>query len=350
MKLYKILIPVLILAGLLLAVLYVDEKKEEQTDIQLWKKDIDEIRYIPPTKPSDTEKLSKRKFSLHKKERGVKKNPFFYVSIEGAVQKHQYEAGYMVKNLFTDMTLRRTKVFEKVDVETQKKLGIDPSASASAELYYGGKKEESFLFGKENREKNGRLILHNLTLASLDNYIAEKFYDPVFGLREKTLVNTGEAKISKFTFQSDDLNVSFDVRTVDEKNVVRTYWSKFTTKKMLINPSSGSRLEGKIAALSYDLFPDEENGQGFEVIEALTKGKDAAPAKETAVLDFLFENGKKVQIKFFIKTDINGANYYPVIRKTDDFTESPAYMKENSLRELADTVKQIKDEPEWKQN
>lgn len=340
----KILIPVLIIAGLLLSVLYVDEKKEDQTDIQLWKKDIDEIRYIPSPKPSDTDKLSKRKFSLHKKDRGVKKNPFFYVSVEGASKMHQYEAGYMVKNLFTDMTLRKTKVFEKVDVDTQKKLGIDPSSSASAELYYSGKKEESFLFGKENREKNGRLILHNLTLASLDNYIAEKFYDPIFNLREKTLVNTGEAKISKFTFQSDDLNVSFDVRTVDEKNVVRTIWSKFTTKKMLVNPSSGSRLEGKIAALSYDLFPDEENGQGFEVIENLSKGK------ETASLDFVFENGKKLQIKIFIKTDINGANYYPVIKRTDDFTDSPAYMKENSLRELADTVKQIKDEPEWKQN
>ncbi|MCB1141068.1 MAG: hypothetical protein H7A24_02275 [Leptospiraceae bacterium] len=339
MKYIKFISPVAILLFLLYIFLYTDEKKDDTTEVNFWRYDFDELRYIPGKNDSD-EKFFNEKFEIKRIHKGLKSNPFFRIHKKDSGKDISYEAGHLSKNLFTDFSVLNTKTMAEADEEILKKFSINDH-SPRIELYNSGELGKILRIGSLNRDRSYRYLEAEGYLIGIPDYIISRFTGEESLLRQKQLLTIGDDLLLSLNYSGDMGNFQFVNVPNHERNPAKQVWLKAHKSRIRINPSSISNLDGIVKKLSYDIYPDDEKGEGQAVAENLVSDK------EIHTLEIHLVSGKKIRIRFFPPVMLNSVFYHPVLRTIDDWKESPAYINQSNVNTLLQAIKHIEDEPPW---
>jgi hypothetical protein len=321
---------------------FTDEKVEDSGEVNFWKIDIDEIRYYPPKEPSaEFEKFIQTSFTMRMKKKGLRTNPFFTVSEKNTESNLDiiYEAGYGVKNLFTDLSVIKTKTMTNETPELLEKFSISEVKSPKLELYESGKLLKTILIGKDN--KSTRFFSSEKFIISSNASVFDNLKNSTTYLREKQQVFTGESRMHNLEFISNS-SLKLENISAFDSTVSQQVWFKSQDKKKKVNPNSSTRMEGFINAISTGLFPDDKDGLGF------TKVNEFVSGEPISTLNITLANGTKYKIRFYPKTEIKGSGYYPILRSIEnELNESPAYIRELAYNNLVEILNTIRDEAEW---
>ncbi|MDX1959743.1 MAG: hypothetical protein SFU98_14300 [Leptospiraceae bacterium] len=321
---------------------FIDEREEDLSEVNFWKIEPDEIRYIPAEEPNDEFKDFRREtITMFRKSKGLKEQPVFTIRVKDDKGFESiFEAGYQVKNLFTELSVIKTKTMTNETPDLLGKFLINEKGSPKIELYSSDKLLKRMILGKE--DKSVRFFASEKFIISSASYVFNKLKKDGGVLREKQLIFAGEARMQKVEFVSKEVNLVLENRSANDMQVNQQVWLKTSNKKAKVNPNSSSRMDGSLKGLMVELYPDDKDGEGF------AKSLEETNKESNSELNITLANGVKYSIKFFDRVEKKGQFYYPIIKSIEkEFIESPAYLKENLFISLLETLKTIRDEPEW---
>jgi len=331
----KRLILVLFVFGLtLLVFLYTDLKKEESSDVNFWNYDFNEVKYTPPLEGFiDKDQYISHPFILKRYYTGLKSHPFFEVSgvdVDSKVE-YKYEGGYPVKNVFIDFSILKTRTMSQEDPNTLQKFSISEN-SPKIELGNDRVIEKTLLVGERTKDKSSRYVLTENFLIALQNYIIDKFTNKLSSLRHRQLLSIGDDSLI-------EIKVKGESNTYQFEDHGKGSWLKFKGKLEPVDTSLFSQLESSIKPLSYDLYPDDEIADGFAVATKLTSGVPAW------TFEFKTDQNQITTLLIYESIQFKGTHYKPVVRKVNQWTESPAYIKEDIFLHILQLTKEIYDQP-----
>ena len=323
---------------ILMVFLFLEPKQDDSVDITFWTYEFDVLKYSPP-KDDYPEKdvFLKNPIKIFRQQSGLKTNPFFIVSGIDPSSKleYNYEGGYPSKNLFTELSNLKTKTMAKEDLSLLKKFNLLES-SPKIELGDESTTEKILLIGEKTKDKSARYVTTEDFLITIPNYIIDKFTNNLQYLRHRQLLSIGEDTYLLIKGSFENTIFEFENHGKNEKKNNQEVWFQFRGKLEEINPNIFSKLDGQLKSISYDLYPDEELADGFAVANQLTS---TPPVLQ---LEILTEKKRKVRIQFYESIQFKDIHYTPVKRSIDGWTESPAYIKNETTLLLLQILKEIK--------
>ncbi|HMV45937.1 MAG TPA: DUF4340 domain-containing protein, partial [Leptospiraceae bacterium] len=294
----KILMVAIAFIVLAFVFFYSEERHEEGlTEIAYWKIEPDEIRYYPPKDHSEFSNFIKSELTFKRIKTGLKSSPYF--TVEGIDPESKkpflYEAGYNVKNLFTEMSVLNVKSINPANPDLLKKFQISEQSSPALEIYLSSKPQKKIYLGEQSNDKNYRYILSDKEVLTTIGHVFQKFSQSPFDLRDRQYLHFGEFELARMIFQSEGVRITIENLPETKNGTQMSRWFKTTSGKNKMDPSQGSQLFSLLQAFKADLYPDEIEGEGFLVAKELT-------ATETfANLQLILTNGMHYKIKLFPK-------------------------------------------------
>jgi hypothetical protein len=331
----KRLLLILSIFGLtLLVFIYTDSKKEESADVNFWNYDFSEVKYTPPLDGfADKDQYIPNPFILKRYSTGLKSHPFFEVSgvdVNSNIE-YKYEGGYPVKNVFIDYSILKTRTLSQEDPSMLPKFSISAN-SPKIELGNDGVYEKTLLIGERTNDKSSRYVLTENFLISLQNYVIDKFTNKLSSLRHRQLLSIGDDSLI-------EIKVKGEGNTYQFEDHGKGSWLKFKGKLEPVDTTLFSQLESSVKPISYDLYPDDEIADGFAVATKLTSGVPLW------TLEFKTDQNQITTLLIFESINFKGTHYKPVVRKVNQWTESPAYIKEDIFLHILQLTKEIYDQP-----
>ncbi len=334
MNLKRLLLILSIFVLTLLVFIYTDSKKEESADVNFWNYDFNEMKYTPPLEGfEDKDQYITTPFKMKRYYTGLKSHPFFEVSgvdVDSKIE-YKYEGGYPVKNVFIDFSILKTRTLSQEDPSSLSKFSISAN-SPKIELGNDGVYEKTLLVGEKTRDKSSRYVLTENFLIALQNYILDKFTNKLNSLRHRQLLNIGDDSLI-------EIKVKGESNTYQFEDHGKGNWLKFKGKLEPVDTTLFSQLESSVKPLSYDLYPDDEIADGFAVATKLTSGTPLW------TLEFKTDQNQITTLLIFESINFKGTHYKPVLRKVNQWTESPAYIKEDIFLHILQLTKEIYDQP-----
>lgn len=344
MKQNKLVLLSISILFLVLVFFFTTEKKEDQQELELWKLNPSSIKFFPPKDSSAlASKFSTDEFHLEKKEIGLKSSPIFWLNGKDKNGKtYSYEGNYNIKNLFSELSILRTKGLNEAKPEYLEKFNLKKDDSPKLEIYVSNKLSKEILIGNES-ENSYRYVFADNSIFLVQNFIFQKFTNSKFELREKNYFRSGEFEIQRVILSKDQEKITIENQAYSKDGVQSSKWFKISSGKIRLEPSIASTMYSNLQNLKANLFPDEENGEGFEVAEELVKNPF------DFILEVQFLNGTSSRIKVFPKVILKDKNYFPVIKEVDSWKESVSYTDEDSIKRLIDSIDRIKTAVDWQE-
>ena len=334
MNLKRLLLILSIFAFSLLVFIYTDSKKEESADVNFWNYDFNELKYTPPLEGfEEKDQYISSPFILKRYYTGLKSHPFFEVSgvdVDSKIE-YKYEGGYPVKNVFIDFSILKTRTMSKEDPSSLSKFSISAN-SPKIELGNDRVYEKTLLVGEKTRDKSSRYVLTENFLIALQNYILDKFTNKLNSLRHRQLLNIGDDSLIEIKIKGESNTYQFEDHG-------KGSWLKFKGKLEPVDTTLFTQLESSIKPLSYDLYPDDEIADGFAVATKLTSGVPLW------TFEFKTDQNQITTLLIFESINFKGTHYKPVLRKVNQWTESPAFIKEDIFLHILQLIKEIYNQP-----
>ncbi len=334
MNLKRLLITLSVFAFTLLVFLFTETKKEESSDVNFWNYDFEELKYTPPGEGFPEKELFLSVPLIFKRSHtGLKSHPFFEIrGIDPSSNlEYRYEGGYPVKNAFIDFSVLKTKTMSREDSSTLSQFSLQPF-SPKIELGKGGTYEKILLLGEKNRDKSSRYALTEDFLITLQNYIVDKFTNKPQSLRHRQILSLGDELFIEIKLKTENGIFHFENHGSEK-------WFQFKGKWESVDSNQFSRMESILKSLSYDLYPDDDMADGFVVASQLSSGKPQW------TLDLVTDRNQGTTLLIYDGIQFKGTHYCPILRKRDQWTESPAYMKEDTLLQILQLAKEMYDTP-----
>jgi hypothetical protein len=334
MNLKRLLITLSVFTFTLLVFLFTETKKEESSDVNFWNYDFEELQYTPPEDGYPEKDLFISLPLIFKRyHTGLRSHPFFEVRglDPSSHVEYQYEGGYPVKNAFIDFSVLKTKTMSKEDSNTLTKFSLQ-TYSPKIELGEKGIYEKSLLIGEKNRDKSSRYVLTEGFLITLQNYMIDKFTNKPQSLRHRQILSLGDDLLSEIKLKTETSVFHF-------QNHGSGKWFQFKGKWEVVEPNPINRMESILKSLSYDLYPDDEIADGFTVAAQLTSGKPQW------TLDLITDKNQGISLHIYEEITFKSTHYCPIVRKKAQWTESPAYIKKDTLLQIIQLAKEMYDTP-----
>lgn len=347
----KILLAVASLILLAIVFLTTEEKKDFLTEETYWKKDITALDYIPPAqewKGDANHLFIPNRMRIQKTGTGMGNSPVFF-SVMGMDEAgkviYQYEAGYNAKNTFTELGLLKVKSVAPWEDRFEKDFQIETGSPKI--VLSEGKSQNEIRVGKEIVDKSLYSFSDGKYLLSSDAHTLRRFKTSAVSFRERNLVYTGEAWVSRIRFKNlAGLLEAENNPYQDEFGNRKGNWRRNTGTKLVFDPNLGAEWEAQLKNLRYDLFPDDENGEGWDVIGALVKGMPVDQEWELS-----YSDGRVVKILLFPKTTIKDKEFRPALRTLPgQWAESPAYVSHDIAERLVDISDKIRKADHWQKS
>lgn len=340
----KLLKPILILGSfalLLYLILFTEKKQEDAPLMTLWKIDIDEVIYHPPTDSSYKDYLQ-NKIRIRRDYPNLKAEPLFIVESVDSKNSYQYEGGYNAKNLLRELSVPKTVYLEQVSKKRKKKFAIKNS-SPYLEAYKNGKLEKKIFIGKDDYRKRYKFALADKEIFKLYAFTANRFTKSELTFRDRSLFYSGNQTIEIITFQTDNENIQLTSKTIQKDKKKDTIWYKKKGNRSLrISPSLGRTFLADLKKISITRFPDEDKEDGFLIINELVKEQPRMS------INLFLSNGLHYFIRIFPRVTIEGKVYNPVITEIKErFQESPYYIDYSKYQKLTANLQRIQNAKEW---
>ncbi len=339
----KYLFLVLSLVLLLMIFLFTEEKKEYQSEEVYWKKSIQSIQYFPPKKEwkeySSTEFIPEElEFKLTDRG-GLNSSPLFVVY--SPKNEILYEAGYNVRNLFSELSVFKIKSIADAKEEYLLEYNIEPELSPRLEIRENGEIVVLYL-GKELKDKSIYSLSDGKFLLSASGYTFRRFQANKDTFRERNLVSVGNGYIRRIVWASDKGHLEIENKPVQNPSGGnQNQWRRNSGTRILFEPRLGDDLDSYLKSLRYEKFPDED-ADGVPVILELVK----LPKEEEWTV--YTSEGRKIHITVFPKTLIGDKEYRPIIRTLNDtIKETPAYVTHSSMERLKQSGERIRNAAQW---
>lgn len=343
---WKKILPIpLIFLGLLLVFLFTEEKQEESTNVNFWKIDFDGLKYLPPGEDSPfKEDYIQTEFRTLRVMDSLSAEPIFWVESKDKETGDTvlFEAGYIIKNLYTELANLNTNFMTRESPEVLEKLEINPKTAPRLILLNGDKEEKSLFFGKPHKEKVFTYVLADGFVLGLSASSADKLKGNLNVLRDRQVFARTGVHFRKVQFDSEDRKYSLENDAFRDNDMLKQNWHLISGKKKKLNPNTGTRIDGILRSFYFDLFADDPNGKGFSILKELVVDQ-----KPKAEIQVEFSDGVKAKLFLFIKTNIEGVDYVPVQKQFEGKQMSPAYMKWELIKEWIEILKTAEEEPEW---
>jgi hypothetical protein len=331
---------------LILAIVFyfTEERQSDLQEIEFWKLNPSKLIYSPPNENSiHHSKFSKDELIIEKKEIGLKNAPLFFIKGKSKSNnnfEYTYEANYNIKNLFSELSILRTKSINESKEEYLKKFSITPD-SPKLEIYESNKLSKTILIGEEDKNSN-RYIQSDKYLILIQNFPIQKLTNSIFENRERTYARTGEYELNRVQIQTEGLQTSIENQIGSKNGSPYSKWFRVSSGKTRIDPILGGNFFSALQNLKVDLYPDEENGEGFEI------AKELVNTKPNTIIDVYQTNGVHMIIKVFPKVVIKEKTYFPILKEIENHAlESVSYTKQESYTQLIDTINKIQTAGEW---
>lgn len=334
MNIKRLLITLSVFAFTLLVFLFTETKKEESSDVNFWNYDFEELKYTPPGEGFPEKDLFiSVPLVFRRYHTGLKSHPFFEVrSLDPSSNlEYQYEGGYPVKNVFIDFSILKTKTMSREDSSSLSQFSLQ-MFSPKIELGKDGVYEKTLLIGEKNKDKSSRYVYTEDFLITLQNYILDKFTNKPQSLRHRQILSLGDELFVEIKLKTETGTFHFE-------NHGSRKWFQFKGKWEPIDSNQFNRMESILKSLSYDLYPDDEMADGFAVASQLSSGKPQW------ILDLITDKNQGTTLQIYDGIQFKGTHYRPILRKRDQWIESPAYIKEDTLLQIMQLAKEMYDTP-----
>ncbi len=323
---------------------FTEEKKEDLTEIEFWNINPNKIVYSPPKENSELySKFSLDELVLEKKEIGLKETPIFLIKGKSSKTKedYTYEANYNFKNFFSEISILKTKGLNAANPELLEKFKIQKNLSPSLKLYNSDKLLKEVFLGEEDKNSN-RYLHSDKYLFLTQNYIFQKFTNSLFENRERNYLRSGEFEFGKTIFIKEKLKTSIENQVYSKNGTQVSKWYRTGNGKTRLEPSIGSTVFSNLQNLKADLYPDEEDGQGFEIAKELVK------TEAIYSIEVFLSSGVHYILKVFPKVSFKEKTYYPIIKEIDRIgIESVSYTKQESILQLIESFNRVSSANEW---
>jgi hypothetical protein len=343
----KILIAIAGIVFLLIVFLTTEENKDFLTEETYWKKNISEIRYTPPQ--SDWSGIKGQEFlaqafSLIRLNKGnVKSPPIFIIKSQGINgEELVYEAGYNVKNLFTELSVLKIKSVVEAKPSYMEEYSIDLEKSPRLDIL-DGKKSLTLHLGIEIPDKSLFSFSDGKFILSTFAHSFRRFKTKIEFFRERNLVSTGNGYITKIRLKTSKELLEIENSPEEDKlGVNKNVWRRNTGTRLVFPPELGDELDSLLKSLRYELFPDDGGYEGVAIIKELTM----MPIEME--WEVWTSEGRIYKIMLFPRTNLGDKDYRPTIRTIEgNLEESPAYTSEEMVQRLIQTSDKIRKSEKW---
>lgn len=343
----KILIAVAGIVVLLIVFLTTEENKDYLTEETYWKKEISEIRYTPPQSDWSGNKgqdFLGQAFTLKRLNIGnIKKPPIFLIQSLGKNGEELiYEAGYKVKNLFTELSILKIKSVVEAKPSYMNDYSIDLEKSPRLEIL-DNKKSQILYLGVEIPDKSLFSFSDGKFILSTFAHSFRRLKTNILFFRERNLVSVGTGHITKIRLKSSSGLLEIENSPEDDKSgIKKNIWRRNTGTRIVFPPELGDELGSLLKTMRYDLFPDEEGEEGIAIIRELTK----MPIEME--WEVWTSEGRFYKILLFPRTNLGDKDYRPLIRTIEgNLEESPAYTSEELIQRLTQASDKIRKSEKW---
>ncbi|GBF50273.1 hypothetical protein LPTSP4_17980 [Leptospira ryugenii] len=282
-----------------------EERQENQTEVSFWKKDWSTIRFLPPKETwcgKNEPTLFPMPIQMEKISRGWRGNPLFKLTQLDGKTKEQvfYEANYNVKNLFTDLSVLKTKSEELTEGIDLQKLCLSEDAPTLLlsldSIPFDQEINGSFLrFGNKLGSDETRILaLADNRIVSPYQYLIDKFKGESHSLRERQFINYNGGFIQYIELNGEGQRIR--IENSAKKNQYDTYvneWSRPTDERIVLSPSIGNDWETKLKSLRADLYLDEPQAPSY------VSGKSSAKEKAIYTIEVGHSESYRWKLYFY---------------------------------------------------
>lgn len=317
---------------------FLDERKEDQTEISVWEIDIDEIEYQPPKEAWEGDDASAfyRAPIILKKQKGISESGTFLTVESKDLETGEsviFEGGYNTDNIFRELSVLKSKGVEPiVDGKISASLQLNEN-SPRVRLKNSGRLLKEIRIGKKKPSDSTRIINVDNDILIMQGNTAERFTRGIGEFRQKQLVNLKDEFAAETIWEEEGRTLRLDNHPFKENTVRKNFWRRLSGKLIVLEQHLGDSWNNQLVGQLVELYPDDPNGAGYAVAKSLI----GVPAD--ASLKIKISNGDWITLRYYPKTNINSVDYRPAIRIVNGkFSEPPFYIREDSflrLKEIA---------------
>ncbi|MFB5650896.1 DUF4340 domain-containing protein [Leptospira wolffii] len=345
----KLLLLALVVVLLFASIFLLEENKEDLTEFEYWKLNIDKIEYFPGGEKwseESGENFAKKPFEISKRDE-IRKGNFYIVSDTDSEtgKKIEYEAGYNAENSFRDLNRLKVKSTESVTegIPVQESLLIGEDSPKL--VLYSGNQKKVLRIGKKHKNGSTRVILdegHPSVILSSSSYLFDRFQKGPEDFRQRQLINLNGETVKEISYLDETgKSIRMDNTPYEDNKAKKNFWRRLSGTIMILDQKLAEDLYRSVTGLKTELFPDEPNGAGFAVSNLLAP--DAANTEYSlASLKVILSDGNEILIRFHRSTDIGERKLNPVVRILNrKFQEPPVYVNEDIFHRIQDTASRI---------
>ncbi|WP_016752528.1 DUF4340 domain-containing protein [Leptospira kirschneri] len=326
------------LVALVLSFFFLEEKKEERSEVSFWEIDIDEIEYQPPTNSwngDDVSMFYKSPIFL-KKRKGISESGNFLTVESKDLETGDtiiFEGGYNSENIFRELSVLKVKGMEPVQGEKiSTSLQLNDN-SPKIFLKSSGKTLKTIWIGKKKTGDSTRIIKEGNEILIIQANTADRFTRGIGEFRQKQLINLKDESVVETIWEEEGKTIRLDNHPFKEKTIKKNFWRRLSGKLITLEQTLGDSWNNQVVGQLVELYPDDPNGAGYAVAKRLTE----VPAE--ASLKIRVSNGDWITLRYYPKTNINSIEYRPAIRIVNGkFSEPPFYIREDSFLRLKEVV------------
>ncbi|WP_061249836.1 hypothetical protein [Leptospira alstonii] len=334
----RALLLVLALVALATSFFFLEEKKEDRSEISVWEIDIDEIEYQPPKNSWDGDDVSAfyRAPIILKKQKGISERADFLTVQSKDFETGEtlaFEGGYNSENIFRELSVLKIKGVEPiVDGKIPTSLQLNEN-SPRILLKSSGKVLKKIWIGKKKSDDSTRIVREGNEILIIQGNTAERFTRGIGEFRQKQIVNLRDESVVETIWEEEGKTLHLDNHPFKEKTIKKNFWRRLSGKLISLEQPLGDSWNNQVVGQIVELYPDDPNGAGYAVAKSLT----GVPADVS--LKIRISNGDWITLRYYPKTNINSVDYRPAIRIINGkFSEPPFYIREDSFLRLKEVV------------
>ncbi|WP_061234041.1 DUF4340 domain-containing protein [Leptospira interrogans] len=325
------------LVALVLSFFFLEEKKEERSEVSFWEIDIDEIEYQPPTNFWDGEVSIFYKSSIFlKKRKGISESGNFLTIESKDLETGDtivFEGGYNSENIFRELSVLKVKGVEPIHGE---KISTSLQLNENSPKIYlksSGKILKTIWIGKKKTGDSTRIVKEGNEILIIQANTIDRFTRGIGEFRQKQLINLKDESVVETIWEEEGKTIRLDNHPFKEKTIKKNFWRRLSGKLITLEQTLGDSWNNQVVGQLVELYPDDPNGAGYAIAKRLT----AVPAD--ASLKIRISNGDWITLRYYPKTNINSIDYRPAIRIVNGkFSEPPFYIREDSFLRLKEVV------------
>lgn len=209
------------LVALVLSFFFLEEKKEERSEVSFWEIDIDEIEYQPPTNFWDGEVSIFYKSSIFlKKRKGISESGNFLTIESKDLETGDtivFEGGYNSENIFRELSVLKVKGVEPIQGE---KISTSLQLNENSPKIYlksSGKILKTIWIGKKKTGDSTRIVKEGNEILIIQANTIDRFTRGIGEFRQKQLINLKDESVVETIWEEEGKTIRLDNHPFKEK-------------------------------------------------------------------------------------------------------------------------------------